>query len=326
MFQKYKKKIIYSIVFGALVYLALSIYAKFDELLAAFGMFFWWVFPIALVLSFCNYIFRYFKWEYYTKLLGVAPSRRTNLLIFLSSFTMAVTPGKLGEVFKSYLLKEQNSTPVSKSAPIVIAERITDFLSLIMLSIAGAVIFETGAYLIFIVGVFFILTILVISSKKVSYFVISFFESFKFFSKFSHRIHTAYDSIYQLVRFKPLVYAVVLSIFSWFFECFEFFIIIHSFGIENLTHINIFVATFIYGFATIAGAVTMLPGGLGVTDASMPFLLVKLSKTISENVAIAATIITRVATLWFAVLVGIISVLIYQRVSHKKIGEIVLEN
>lgn len=217
MFQKYKKKIIYSIVFGALVYLALSIYAKFDELLAAFGMFKWWILPIALVLSFCNYIFRYFKWEYYTKLLGVAPSGKINFLIFLSSFTMAVTPGKLGEVFKSYLLKEQNGTPVSKSAPIVIAERITDFLSLIMLSIIGAVIFETGAYLILFVGIFFILAIFLIGSKKISYSMISFFEKFKSVSKVSHKIHTAYDSIYRLVRFKPLIYAILISIFFMVF-------------------------------------------------------------------------------------------------------------
>jgi len=70
----------------------------------------------------------------------------------------------------------------------------------------------------------------------------------------------------------------------------------------------------------------MLPGGLGVTDASMPLLLVRLSNSISENVAIAATMITRVATLWFAVIVGVVSILIYQRISHKKISEIVLEN
>jgi uncharacterized protein (TIRG00374 family) len=84
------------------------------------------------------------------------------------------------------------------------------------------------------------------------------------------------------------------------------------------------VATFVYGFATIVGAATMLPGGLGATDASMTGLLVLLN--IPKNVSVASTLIIRIATLWFAVVVGIVAVLFYQRISHKNINEIVLES
>lgn len=73
---------------------------------------------------------------------------------------MSVTPGKIGEVFKSYLLKEQIGTPISKSAPIVFAERITDFLSLVLLSLTGALMFGYGTNLIIGFGILFILTVL----------------------------------------------------------------------------------------------------------------------------------------------------------------------
>ncbi len=325
MFQKYKKRIIYSLVFAAIFYLALSIYVNLSELLDAFGKFNWLLFPFVLVLSFCNYIARFFKWEYYTKVLNIKIERRLSLAIFLSSFIMAITPGKVGEVFKSYLLKEQNGTAISKSGPIVLAERITDFLSLIMLSMIGALMFGYETRLIIITGIFFILLILLISSKKVSYGIISFFERFKFFCHISHKVHIAYDSIYQMVRFKKLLVTLFLSVIAWFFECTGFYIVINSFGIENLLHVNIFVATFIYGFATIAGAVTMLPGGLGATEASIAFLLVTL-QGITENVAVAGTMIIRVATLWFAVIVGIVSILYYQKISHKKVSEIILDS
>ena len=69
----------------------------------------------------------------------------------------------------------------------------------------------------------------------------------------------------------------------------------------------------------------MLPGGLGATDASIAFLLVSL-QNVAQNIAVAATLIIRVATLWFAVLVGIVSVLFYQKVSHKRVSEIVLDS
>lgn len=323
MFHKYRKRIIYSVIFGAIVFLGLSVYANFSELLSAFNEFNWLLFPLVLALAFCNYIARFFKWNYYTKVLDIKVPTKLSFVIFLSSFIMAVTPGKVGEVFKSYLLKEQAGTPISKSAPIVVAERITDFLSLILLSIIGAITFNYGIGLIISIGILFVILIIIISSKRISYGIIGFLERFKFVSGISLKIHAAYDSIYRMVRFKELVYAFLLSVFAWFFECFGFYVVINNFGITNLLHIDIFAATFIYGFSTIAGAVTMLPGGLGVTDASIPFLLILL-KNVPKNIAVASSLIIRIATLWFAVLVGIIAILYYQRTAQKKLSEIAL--
>jgi uncharacterized protein (TIRG00374 family) len=323
LFRKYKKRIIFSIILGAAVFLGLSIYANFNELVEAFSLYNWLMFPLVLGLVLCNYAARFLKWEYYTKILNIQIERKMSLLIFLSSFIMSVTPGKVGEVFKSYLLKEYNGTSVSKSGPIVIAERITDFLSLVLLSIAGALMFGYGTSLIIGFGIFFILVVFLISSRKLSHAVIEFLERFKFIANVSHKVHTAYDSIYQMVRFKELIAAIILSIFAWSFECLSFYIVINGFSSENLIHIDILTATFVYGFATIAGAVTMLPGGLGATDAGITGLLIFLG--ISKSVAVASTMIIRVSTLWFAVIVGIGAIMIYQKVFHKKLNEIALE-
>ncbi len=63
----------------------------------------------------------------------------------------------------------------------------------------------------------------------------------------------------------------------------------------------------------------MLPGGLGVTEASLTGLLVILN--IPKDVSAASTIIIRVATLWFAVVVGIIAVYYYNKHSKHKLDE-----
>jgi glycosyltransferase 2 family protein len=325
VFQKYKKRIIYSIVFGAIVYLGLSIYANFGQLLIAFESFHWYIFPVVLACSFANYMMRFLKWEYYTKVLGIQIERKMSFLIFLSSFIMSITPGKVGEVFKSYLLKEYNGTPITRSAPIVLAERITDFLSLVLLSMVGVLMYGYGGNLLIYVGIFFILLVVLISSRRMSLAIIGFFERFSRISKISHKIYEVYDSIYLMVKIKELIISIIFSIFAWFFECLGLYFVINNFGVDNLVYVDIFVSTFIYGFATIAGAVTMLPGGLGATDASIAFLLVSL-KNVANNVSIAATLLIRIATLWFAVLVGILAVLIYQRVSHKKISEMTMES
>lgn len=321
MFSKYKKKILLSAAFGALVFLGFSIYADFDKLIIAFGKFNWWWFPVILVLSFGNYFFRFLKWHYYTKLLNIKLRIGRSFLIFLSSFVMSVTPGKMGEVLKSFLLKEETGTPVSKSAPIIFAERLTDFLSIVFLCILGAYVFNYGLEIIIVSGLIFILCTLILSSKKLSLKVIGLLEKVKFLQKFISKIHTAYESVYLMLKIKPLIIAFLISLFSWSFECIGFYIVLKVFSASvSMVEVSLLVATFIYGFSTLVGAIAMLPGGLGATEATITGLLVLLK--IPKDISVASTIIIRIATLWFAVIVGIFAILIYQKKSHQSIENI----
>ncbi len=324
MFSKYKKKILFSAVAGAVIFLAFSIYADFDKLLDAFGEFNWFYFPLILALAFLNYIFRFSKWDYYRRILGIELTVKRSFLIFLSAFVMSVTPGKMGEVLKCYLLKEENGTPVSKSAPIVVAERLTDFISIVFLCIVGAFVFDYGQSFILIIGLVFISLTLLISWKKACLYIISLLEKIKFLSKHIEKFHIAYDSIYRLVRIKPLIIALAISVISWFFECLGFYVVLNVFSSSTNIDVSILTATFIYGFSTLIGAIAMLPGGLGVTEAFLTGLLQILK--IPKNISVASTIIIRVATLWFAVVVGIFAVLIYQRVTHRDLEELSVPN
>ncbi|HEY5536970.1 MAG TPA: lysylphosphatidylglycerol synthase transmembrane domain-containing protein [Ignavibacteria bacterium] len=321
MFSKYKKKILLSAAFGAIVFLGFSIYADFDKLISAFGKFNWWWFPVILLLSFGNYFFRFLKWQYYTRLLDIKIRAGRSFLIFLSSFVMSVTPGKMGEVLKSFLLKEETGTPVSKSAPIIFAERLTDFLSIVFLCILGAYVFNYGLEIIITAGLVFVLCVLILSSQRLSLKIISLFERIRFLKKFISKFHTAYESIYLMLKLKPLIIAFLISIVSWFFECVGFYVVLKVFSYSvEMVSISLLIATFIYGFSTLIGAIAMLPGGLGATEASITGLLVFLK--IPKDISVASTIIIRVATLWFAVIIGIFAIFIYQKTSHHKLEDI----
>ncbi|MFZ4591374.1 MAG: lysylphosphatidylglycerol synthase transmembrane domain-containing protein, partial [Ignavibacteria bacterium] len=309
MFSKYKKKILLSVTFGALVFLAFSIYADFGNLLVSFSKFNWYWLPAVLALSFGNYIVRFFKWQYYLKILNISIKPLKSFLIFFSSFIMSVTPGKMGEVLKSFLLKEETGTPVSVSAPIILAERITDFLSIVILCIIGAVVFDYGRDIVIVTGVFFVLLTIILSSKKLSLKIISIFERIKFTEKHAEKLYTAYESTYNLIKLKPLLIVVGMSLIAWFFECLGFYIVLRVFTSVSNIEVTVLTATFIYTFSTLVGAIAMLPGGLGVTEASLTGLLIFLK--IPKDISVAATIIIRVATLWFAVILGVIAVQIY---------------
>ena len=324
MFSKYKKKILTSVALGALVFLAFSIYADFDNLLKAFREFNWMYFPLILLLTYGNFIIRFFKWEYYRKLLNIDLKTKVSFMIFMSTFVMSVTPGKMGELLKSYLVREENGTPVSRSAPIIIAERLTDFISVVLLCIAGAFVFDYGKNIVLGVGIFFVSCVILISSRKLSLKIISFLEKLKIFHKVGEKFHEAYESIYTLVKIKPLLIAVSMSIVAWFLECLGLYIILKVYS--SFTHIDVSImsAVFIYGFSTIIGSIAMLPGGLGLTEASLTGLMVFLK--IPKDVSVASTFIIRIATLWFSVVVGIISVYFYQRYSHKDLEKLEVNN
>ncbi|MBE2279226.1 MAG: flippase-like domain-containing protein [Ignavibacteriaceae bacterium] len=314
---KYKNKIIFSIILAALVYVGFTIYADYTKLLVAFSEFKLWLIPVLLTLSLLNYFFRFLKWDYYLGVLKINIDKRDSAGIFFSGFIMSITPGKMGEVFKSFLLRELNNTPVSVSASIIFAERVTDFLSLVMLSVTGAVIFGAGIELSILILVLFIIMLLVLGNRKSSLFILDKIDAITPFKRITPVLRNLYESSYTLLKVKPLVLMIFLSLFSWFFECFAYFLILKNYSLD----LGLFWASFVYAFGTIIGAVTLLPGGLGITEGSLTYFVVNAGA--SENVAVASTFIIRAVTLWFSVIVGIVALSLYKkRISNINLNQL----
>jgi uncharacterized protein (TIRG00374 family) len=316
LLKKLKQKVIISIALAGALYLTFTIYADFTNVINAFRKFNLLLLPVLLLLSFLNYFTRFIKWDYYLSVVNVKMKKLDSLSTFMSGLIMSVTPAKLGEVLKSVLVKEITGEPISKTAPIIFAERITDFLSLLLIAIVGAYVFDYGGNITLIVAAFFVILIIIISNKKIALPIINFSERIPLIKKYIHNIHSAYESSYQLLKMKPLIMMTLLSLVSWGFECWGYYIILVNFGVD----FGLLWASFSYSFSTIVGAISMLPGGLGLTEGSLTFLLVQ--KKIPADISVATTFIVRVVTLWFAVLVGIVSLTIYQ----KRFGKIKIDS
>ena len=316
MLKKLKQKVILSVVVAGGLYLAFTIYADFSQVINAFGRFNLLLLPFLLFLSFLNYFTRFLKWDYYLTVVKVKMKKIDSLSTFMSGLIMSVTPAKLGEVLKSVLVKEITGEPISKTAPIILSERITDFLSLLLIAIVGAYVFNYGGNITIIVAAFFVILIIIISNKKIALPIINFSERIPFIKKYIHNIHSAYESSYQLLKPKPLILMTILSLISWGFECWGYYIILVNFDVN----FGLLWASFSYSFSTIVGAISMLPGGLGLTEGSLTYLL--MQKGIAADISVATTFIVRVVTLWFAVLVGIVSLSFYQ----KRFGKIKTES
>ncbi len=306
MIENLHKKILTSILIGIPILISLTIYANFEKLALNLKNFKWTLLIPVLALSILNYVVRFLRWEFYLRRIGIKISASKSFLIFISGLTMSITPGKFGEALKSYLLKITDDIPISRSASIVVVERLTDFLALVILALFGSFYFKYGQEIIVGVGIAVISGIFIISKEKIFYIILERVKKV-IGDRFTLKVQTAYNSALELINPKVLIPSILIATVSWFFECIGFYIVIHVYS----TDISLSLATFIYSFSTIAGAISMLPGGLGLTEGSMTGLLV-LNK-IPKDKSAAITIITRAVTLWFAVVLGLIALYIFQR-------------
>lgn len=298
MLKKLRAKLFISIAIAAVIGVAFSIYANTDELKETIETFAYGILPLVLALSLVNYLVRFVRWQFYLKALKIDIPRGESFGVFMSSLAMSVTPGKMGEVVKSYFLKTLNSVPYSKSAPIIFAERITDLLSLLVIALIGAYSIGQDKRFIIIVGLIFIACIAVIANRNISTRIIRRAQKFSLLSKWMKPIQIAYESSHTLFTGRVLAVSLLLGLVAWFSECVGFLFVLDGADV----HFRLLSASFIYAFSTVVGAISFLPGGLGVTDTSLAGLLIFAK--VPKDAAVAATFIIRGATLWFAVIIG----------------------
>ena len=140
------RRVISVIFLAVLVYFAIALYSGLGKIAASLQHFAWWTFAAACGLASANYVLRFLKWEYYLSVLGIrGVPKGESFLTFLSGFVLTVTPGKVGEVFKSLILFQLRGVPIQRTAPIVVAERLTDLIGVIALIAVGSVSFRGGS-------------------------------------------------------------------------------------------------------------------------------------------------------------------------------------
>jgi uncharacterized protein (TIRG00374 family) len=105
-----------------------------------------------------------------------------------------------------------------------------------------------------------------------------------------------------MVAPRNLVVPTLLSIGAWSLECLALWVILRGFGQET----GVALCFFFYATSTLAGALVPVPGGLGVTEGALQGQMIEIGH-VSKPQAMAAMMLVRFATLWFAVLVGFVS-------------------
>lgn len=299
------RRIIVAMLLGVLVYFAFALYTGFGKIADALSRYAFSTFAAACGLALSNYLLRYLKWEYYLHVLGVrGVPKGESLLTFLSGFVLTVTPGKVGEVFKSIVLYRLRGVPIERTAPIVVAERLTDLIGVIVMIAAGSFSFPGGVVWAGAGALVVIALFAFIASPKLRGLFIAPLPRLpgalgRIGAAIAPKVEVALGELRELTTPSRLVIPTILSIAAWSLEGLGLWVILRGFDERP----SLALTAFAYATATLAGAVIPVPGGLGVTDGLIKAMLSGLGR-IPESIATAAMMLIRFATLWFAVLVG----------------------
>ncbi len=297
-----------SAIFGVVVLTVLVFYGDAPQLLATAQDYPLPLLVPVLLLTTANYALRWVKWRYYLHLVGAPQVRPTDsVLVFLSGFAMGLTPAKVGEMVKPYLLRDRYAIPVSRTTPILFAERLTDGIALIGLASAGILVYGTGlAAMVVFLGVA-VAAVIVVRSTRANRLLLGIAGRIPIVRTKVEVLTALLASAATLLAWRPLTIGIALGVVSWGCEALAFFVILAGLGVAS-TLTLLMQATFALASATIFGSVSLLPGGLGVAEASLTGFL-QLVVGLERVPAVYATLVIRVCTLWFGVGLGSLALL-----------------
>lgn len=302
------QKTLVGAVIAALIYAAFAIWADASAVLNSVTNLSPSVFIGALALTLVNYAIRFGKWSLMLHQLQIDVPPKLSLVTFLAGMSMSITPGKLGEVLKSALLRQSLDLPVARTAPVVFAERLTDLLGLVIIAAAGIATFDYGRIPLAITAASLLALVVVLQKPALVHRLLGLCSIHPSLEGLRMKLDETYEATRTLLAWPALATTTALSVLSWGMEAAAFFWIVSGLGGES----SFLMASFVYAMTTILGAVSFLPGGLGVTEGSMIGVLRLLGVFKDLAPATASTYLIRLATLWFGVALGFIALGIYR--------------
>lgn len=257
--------------------------------------------PIILLLVPCGWIMLYLRWNLLLKNSGIEIPHRKNLEIYLAGFTLSITPGKVGELLRSQMLKTKFDIPRTKTASLVLVEKFYDLLGAVAISLFGIWLFHEAGYVI--IGAFGLLLLLfvLISSRTLFDNFLRWFGKFTIMSKFLLPLSESYEVIRNSTRGKVALFSSLLSVSYWLITSLAVYFVLSAFGI-TINYLNV-VSTFTASL--ILGAASFIPGGIGVAEGSLVGLF--SLQGIGVSTALILVILIRIFTLWYGVAVGFIA-------------------
>lgn len=236
----------------------------------------------------------------------------------------SIFPGRM-DLVKPLLLKEKKGISLTQSMPLLLAERMLDFFVIASLLFVTALFLPARSFfgwispiawilagvavmcLVFIVSTAYLPAITKFALEK-----IPFPEKIKRILSDLERHSQRTSSL--LTRKKIGSYFLLLSITAIILEVLRLHIILRTLGVDSAP----FMTGFAFAVAVVAGIVSLIPGGIGVTEFSYTGILLFLIPSASSAAIKSSVLLNRFFAYYLLVVIGSIILLFYFKKSLRK--------
>lgn len=295
---KFLFSLLLCIIVTSLIFLLNDIYKILDILFYINKL------DILILISFSLGIYfgRFMKWCIFLTSLNIKIPLKENIKIFLSGLSMGLTPGKLGEVLKAYILKQKYNIDFSITSPTIIAERLTGVIGCFILCLISMIILNKGNIYSYIFTILFItlliFVIILLNSPKFVNYLFNRIIKIKICSNKMSIIKNFYNGLINLLDKKIFIITIFISVAYWSLECGLFYFILKIFDV-NIDMIN---SVFIISGISILGGLSFMPGSIGALEGGLIGSLIY--KGIDFSLASGMTLLHRFFAMWIIIIIG----------------------
>lgn len=267
---------------------------------------------LVMALVIFGWLLRGWRFFYYLRKSNENVPMGYALSAFLAGFALTGTPGKVGEAVKGVFLKQDYGVPVTKVVGILVVERLMDLLGVLLLGSFSVLLFRGWEGLFFLCAGIVIAGGAFLCMERLYRPVLERLGRISLLSWPSRKVLETLLAGKDLMKPRIFFVGLVVSAAAWGMEAVSLYVIMQGFALPT----TLLQANFVYCFSTIVGALSMLPGGIGTTEAGMIGLLAVLGIPYASG--LPSVILIRLSTLWAAILVGIGFMIAMLAISGKK--------
>ena len=299
--MKFDNRIIWVVIASVGLYGVFLFFSDFNIISEQISNFKYEFLPLILLLVSISWTPLLVRWQILLKKNDINIPIKKSFLLFLGGMSMSITPGHVGELIKSQLMKTIYNIPRTKTAPIIFVEKFYDLTGAIIASIIGIIILGMDTNLILISISILIVIIFLIYYRPIFEFILKRVTKTKFFSKYSENLSDSYEIVRNSTTPQISSISFGLSVLYWIIISVAVHFILLSFGIES---ISVLKTISIYSSSVIIGAISFIPGGLGITEGSLIGLF--SLEGIDVSLALILSVMIRILTMWYSVSIGFI--------------------
>lgn len=306
---------------GQRVALAASLWVAASLALAA-GTFWWQAGQVGGLASFhllmlapalgfaaTSFTLRTLRWHVFLGAVGAHPPFLTSLRTQLVGFSLTMTPGKVGELYKCYLIEQRTGVASARTAPIVLFEKLMDAAAFASLAVIAAALLpdmddsiNLGARTLIVVGVIGLaagLFVRAVRPDAARATLLRLVGSSRFGQRIASAAAQALLGSVELLNGSVLTRNALLSLVARTCDGLSLTWAAMAIGID----IPVLAGIFALNSSGAIGGISMLPGGIGVVEASMSVALASFGA--APAAALAGTLVARFFTFWLWVAVGL---------------------